>query len=110
MIIVHGYMAPAMYDSTLNGKRYMVVDGDHREVPNGTTWKDIMFFKKPSKHERNEALKIRLDWEIDGSKGKKYTVKVDDNVWSCSCPAYGWSGNTRKCKHITQVKTENGWN
>jgi len=47
---------------------------------------------------------------VDGSKGKKYTVKNEDNRWSCTCPAFGWSGNSRKCKHIDQVKTENGWN
>jgi len=47
-----------------------------------------------------------LDWEVDGSKGKKYTVKVDNDRWSCSCPAFGWSGNSRTCKHIIKIKKD----
>ena len=59
---------------------------------------------------KNEAFKNNYETEVAGSKGKSYTVKCESNVWSCTCPAYGWSGNAHTCKHITQVKTENKWN
>jgi len=107
MIIVHSFFPPAFYNSTHESeKRYMVADGKHSEVPLGTEWKDIMWFRKPLPGKKNEALKIQLDWEVDGSKGKKYKVKVDDDRWSCSCPAFGWSGNSRTCKHIIKIKKD----
>ena len=81
-------------------------DGRYIEVPTGTTWKDIMWIRKPLPGVKNEMFKIQLDWEVEGSKGKKYTVKVDDDRWSCSCPAFGWSGNSRTCKHIDKVKKD----
>ena len=55
--------------------------------------------------QKNEMFKIQLDWEVEGSKGKKYTVKVDDDKWSCSCPAFGWSRGSG-CKHISKVKKD----
>ena len=47
-------------------------------------------------------------YEVAGSKGKTYIVKCVDDVWSCTCPAFGFSGNS-SCKHIKQIKDENGW-
>ena len=105
MIIAHSWFPPAIYKSHIDEKTYMICDGNYIEVPDGTTWKDLMWFKRPSLGKKNEALKIRLDWEVEGSKGKKYEVKVDDDKWSCSCPAFGWSGG-RGCKHIDKIKKD----
>ena len=108
MIIVHSFMPPAFYDSNIEpGIRYMVADGKHSIVPSETGWKDIMWFKRPYPGGKAEALKIQAEWEVDGSKGKKYTIKSDNNRWSCSCPAFGW--NRRTCKHIDKLRKENGW-
>jgi hypothetical protein len=106
MIIAHSWMPPAIYKSVVDQKTYMVCDGKHLEVPEGTQWGGIKWFRKFTPGHKNEALKIQLDWEVEGSKGKKYIVKVDDDRWSCSCPAFGWSGNSRTCKHITKIKKD----
>lgn len=37
-------------------------------------------------------------WEVDGSKGNKYTVQFDGTEWSCSCPAFAYKAGP--CKHI----------
>lgn len=106
MIIAHSWMPPTIFKSTQDGKTYMICDGKYTEVPDDTEWKDIMWFKRPAPGKKNEALKIQIEWEVEGSKGKKYEVKVDDDRWSCSCPAFGWSGNSRTCKHITKIKKD----
>ena len=102
MLIVHSYMVPVVFDSIQEpGKRYVIADGKWTEIPN--------HFRKEHKGSKNEAFKTNYETEVAGSKGKSYTVKCEDNVWSCTCPAYGWSGNSHTCKHITQVKKDNGW-
>lgn len=110
-IVVHSFMVPVVFDSVQEpGKRYVIADGQWTEIPNNLGYKNIIHFRKPHKGGKNEAFKTQIEWEVDGSKGKKYTVKVDDNRWSCTCPAFGWSGNSRTCKHIDKVKADNGWN
>jgi len=41
-------------------------------------------------------------WSIEGSKGNKYTVKLEDGKYSCTCPAATFRGGM--CKHIQQIK------
>lgn len=106
MIIAHSWVVPVLYQSHIDGKKYMICDGKYTEVPLETTYKDIQWFKRPFPGQKNEALKTQLDWKVKGSGGKKYTVKVDDDVWSCSCPAFGWSGRSSTCKHINKIKKE----
>jgi hypothetical protein len=111
MLIVHSYMVPVVFDSIVEpGKRYVIADGHWTEIPNHLGYKHINHFRKDSLRSKNEAFKNNYETEVAGSKGKSYTVKCTDNVWSCTCPAYGWSGNSHTCKHITQVKTDNKWN
>ena len=40
---------------------------------------------------------------ITGSKGSNYTVTVDGNQRTCTCPGYGFR---KDCKHIRQVSIE----
>lgn len=40
-------------------------------------------------------------WEVQGSKGKTYTVIADHGRYSCSCPAYQFR---HSCKHIDEIK------
>jgi hypothetical protein len=108
--IVHSFIVPIVFDSVQEpGKRYIIADGKWTEVSNNITWGSINWFQKPFKGGKNEAFKNTFEQEVDGSKGKKYTVKNEDNRWSCTCPAFGFSGNSG-CKHIKQIKDENGWN
>jgi hypothetical protein len=109
-LIVHSYMVPVVFDSIQEpGVRYLIADGKWTPIPNHLGYKHVMHFQKEYKGAKNEAFKNTFEQEVDGSKGKKYTVKCEDNRWSCNCPAFGFSGNNG-CKHITQVKTDNGWN
>lgn len=109
MLVVHSYMVPIVYTSHLDNKRYVIADSNWIEVADNFQWKDIKWFQKPHKGGKNEAFKIEIDWDVAGSKGKTYKVAINNNRWSCTCPAFGWSGNSRTCKHITTIKTENGW-
>ena len=108
-MIVHSYMVPIVYDSHLDNKRYVVADSNWTEVDKSFQWKDIQWFQRFSKGRKSEALKINIDWEVAGSKGKTYKVEVNDDRWSCTCPAFGWSGSSRSCKHIDAIKKENSW-
>lgn len=40
-------------------------------------------------------------WEVQGSKGKTYTVIADYGRYSCSCPAFQFK---HACKHIDEIK------
>ena len=41
-------------------------------------------------------------WRVDGSNGKKYTVKWDKYHRSYSCTCLGYTYR-RRCKHTTQI-------
>jgi len=111
MLIVHSYRIPVVFDSVEEpGKRYIIEESGWTEIPNHLGYKHVNWFQKNSAKSKNEAFKNNYETEVAGSKGKSYTVKCESNVWSCTCPAYGWSGNSHTCKHITQVKTDNKWN
>jgi len=109
-IIAHSFLPPVVFDSIQEpGKRYVIADGKWTEIPNHLGYEHIIHFKKPSENDKHHAFKNTFEQEVNGSKGKKYTVKCEDDRWSCSCPAFGFSGNSG-CKHIKQIKDENGWN
>jgi predicted nucleic acid-binding Zn finger protein len=47
-------------------------------------------------------------WQIEGSKGKVYTIAVDRaGNFGCSCPAwiYQKAGRKKDCKHIIDQKS-----
>ena len=108
-VIVHSTFPPVLFNSvTEPGKHYVIAEGKWVEVSSNITYADIVHFRKIL-GEPNEAFKKRFEQDVAGSKGKTYTVTCEDNRWSCTCPAFGWSGNSRTCKHIQQIKQENGW-
>jgi hypothetical protein len=39
-------------------------------------------------------------WEVEGSKGNRYTVSRDAGRWSCTCPGHGFRG---RCRHVEEV-------
>lgn len=102
MVIVHAFQVPFFWtDST---GPYVIEDGKRRDLPSGTTRKDIMWFRRPYPGGKNEAFKIQAEWVIDGAGGKKYNVLLDGKNWSCDCHAFKFSGNKKLCKHIEQIK------
>ena len=108
--IVHSYMPPVVFDSVQEpGKRYIIADGKWVEINDEIGYHNTIWFRKPSLSGKHHAFQPSAEWEVDGSKGKKYTVTADNKNWSRTCPAYGWSGAKRSCKHIETIKKENGW-
>lgn len=42
-------------------------------------------------------------WQVDGSKGAVYNVKLDDGKWSCDCVAGQFN---RPCKHVKKIQEQ----
>jgi hypothetical protein len=103
MIIVHTFQVPFFW--TDDKGPYVIEDGKRRDLPSGTTRKDIMWFHRPYPGGKNEALKIQVDWDVEGSGGRKYKVEVNDGEWSCNCHAFKFSGNKRTCKHVEDFRS-----
>ena len=102
MIEVESLLNPAIFKSHTSGKTY-VVTGDQPwiEVPEGTTLNDVRWIRA-SKPETDPVDAQERLFEVEGSKGNKYTVKrTANNSWSCECVGYGYR---QKCKHIARAK------
>jgi hypothetical protein len=90
------------------GKTY-VCPGWH-EVPLGTTRDQIdLVYNEPSymmqvEPEVSETkTEENLTWQVEGSKGAKYTVSLRKGQWDCSCPARQFRRGD--CKHIKSKKS-----
>jgi hypothetical protein len=42
------------------------------------------------------------EWKVKGSRGDTYTITLDDDVFSCTCPAATY--RNKECKHIQSIK------
>ena len=50
-----------------------------------------------------ELKTIDLDtkiWNINGSKGNKYTVTRNSSKWDCTCPGFQFR---KSCKHVSEL-------
>ena len=103
MIIVHSYKVPFFW--TVETGPYLIDDNGRRDLPSGTTRKDILWFRRPYPGGKNEAFKIQLDWEVSGSGRRKYKVELYGDNWSCNCPSFKFSGNKRSCKHVDEIRS-----
>jgi hypothetical protein len=102
MIIVHCSQIPWFWQDEKGP--YIIEDDVRRDLPLGTTRDQILWFQKPYPGGKNEAFKRDLEWDINGSNGKKYKVSLYDDSWSCNCHSFKFSGNKRSCKHIEDIK------
>ena len=102
MVIVHSFKAPFFW--TDDKGPYLIDDNGRIDLPSGTTRQDIKWFRRPYPGGKNEAFKIQLDWDIEGSGGRKYKVELYHNNWSCNCHSFKFSGNKRTCKHIDEIR------
>lgn len=50
---------------------------------------------------RGEPKPVGKSWTITGSKGDKYVVVLEDNIYNCTCSGFQFRGN---CKHIKEVQ------
>jgi hypothetical protein len=102
MYEVESLLNPAIFKSPTSGKTY-VVAGDQPwiEVPEGTTLNDVRWSSAPQPETDPVDAQEQI-FEVEGSKGNKYTVKrAKNNSWSCKCVGYGYR---QKCKHIEKAK------
>lgn len=102
MIIVHTYQVPFFWIDQKGP--YVLEEGIRRDLPIGTTKKDIKWFRRPYPGGKNSALRIQMDWDIKGEKDRSYKVEVDEKTWACNCHSFKFSGNKKSCKHIEQIK------
>ena len=102
MIEVESLLNPAIFKSPASGKTYIVAgDQPWIEVPEGTTLDEVVW-KPPQTPEKAPSDAQERLFEVEGSKGNKYTVRrAKNNSWSCECVGYGYR---RKCKHIEKIK------
>jgi len=50
--------------------------------------------------EADQTPPVGETWEVQGSKGNRYTVSRDSGRWSCTCPGHGFRG---RCRHVDEV-------
>ena len=93
---------PPILSTMGSGKRYAISGDVWIEVPSDTTRADL---SKYMVCEPRTGPVVASDevWEVQGSKGSKYAVRLSGGVWSCSCPGYSFR---RKCRHIEEKKRE----
>jgi len=102
---VKSSLNPAIFKSPATNKTYIVAGNQPWiEVPADTTldkvrWTPIYEPQKAPVSAREQVF------QVEGSKGNKYTVKCRKNdIWSCTCAGFSFRG---KCKHITKVMEDN---
>jgi SWIM zinc finger len=102
---IQSWYPPVIHNSIQDGKRYVIVDGKWTEIPKDLTHNDIKWTKLSDPKVRSKIITNEdKEWSVDGSKGNKYKVSCVHNVWSCTCPAFNYSGNGLTCKHIEKIK------
>ncbi len=62
-------------------------------------WDKIEYGKQQTKVTKTK----NKTYKVNGSKGNKYTIVNDGDIWTCSCPAHGF-GRGKDCKHIKNIK------
>lgn len=92
---------PALFTSHA-GIRYGIAGSVWVEVPDGTTLDELSEYMvyKPRMRQPTPGEQT---WQVKGSKGNSYTVKLSGGSYSCTCTGYGFR---RKCRHIEGVKSE----
>ena len=102
MIEVKSLLNPAIFKSHASGKTYVVAGSQPWiEVPEGTTLNDVRWTCAHKPDKAPIATREQI-FEVDVSKGNKYTVKrAQNDSWSCECVGFSYR---RKCKHIERAK------
>jgi len=71
------------------------------EIPNYVTRKN--YESKVPKKEQERVVENKT-YNVEGSNGSVYDVKVNGTYWSCTCSGFGFN---RKCKHIDSIRGGN---
>jgi hypothetical protein len=104
-------LPPICFESPITGKKWIVCTGKDSsgwvEVQRYYGWNELesmwdkIEYGMPKPWEEKNTDK--KDYKVKGSKGNTYKVTNDSGIWSCSCPAFGFS-HGRECKHIKNIK------
>ena len=92
---------PFLYNAR-DGKRYAVSAEHWIAVPLDTKFADLGKYMAWNAPELPQEAPLR-SWQVEGSKGRIYTVKSQGGSWTCTCPGFGWR---RNCKHVEAQKNE----
>ena len=101
---VSSYFPPVVFTAPISNQRYVIADGIWIAVDSHIQYSDIVWNKLKFDHKEIIKKSVAKEYSVVGSKGNTYIVRFSDNKWSCSCPAFGFSGFTKTCKHIKQIK------
>jgi len=98
---ITSHMTPMLYES-LSGEKFAIFGGVEPgffKVDKEVTTQDVLgvWTRKKPKKIRNK----NQEWQVDGSKGKTYMVKLENGQLTCSCPGFSFR---RKCKHSALIK------
>ena len=96
---------PTIVKSVGQGKTFAVSGETWIEVPDGSTLEDadklFCWGVEGRKHWDPDYTEEKNQWEITGSKDKKYMVTQNGTSWHCECAGYRFR---RDCKHIQNLK------
>ena len=93
-------MAPTLVN--FNGRKVLMPMRE--EVPQNTTYADIMPLWINTSKKPKESVFGPSEFEIPNSKGTGfYTVTRRHGQWNCTCVGFGFR---RKCKHIEIAKSQ----
>jgi hypothetical protein len=97
---------PISHFSVTSQEWYIIAGGIWHSVDRRYSWPELeslwekISFLKPASNDQKHIEPIR--YTAEGSKGKTYEVVNDNNSWSCTCPAFGFSRGNH-CKHIKSL-------
>jgi hypothetical protein len=52
---------------------------------------------------KQQVFKGSAQYQIASSSGSTYTVTLQNNNWSCTCPGFGFR---KRCRHLEQAKQQ----
>jgi hypothetical protein len=115
-MIINSVLPPTSFQSVIDNQWYIVTTDPKLgwvEVDRQYNWDELnkMWSKVTYKTAEVQTLKktqkvsVKKTYNVEGSKGNRYTIVNDGSIWNCSCPAHGF-GRGKDCKHIKQIKNE----
>ena len=95
---------PPMLYTDMSGQKWAVSGQHWIEVPDTLTLDRVgEYMVVDQRFTPAQSPDVRT-YEVQGSTGNTYTVTQDGDMWTCTCPGFGWR---RKCRHIGEVKNAN---
>lgn len=95
---------PLVLEGPSSKTRYAIINGHWLECDKSVTTEVLRSrWSRPIRKQESKPVN-EIEVKVKSSSGKEfYTVEFKNDVWSCTCPAFGFR---RKCKHIDQVKSK----